>query len=213
MPARDELIQQLAGELAPTRPVAKALPAALAWLAAGAALVVAATLATGPLRPGLLAQLASQPGFVVDLLLGAAAAGTAAFASMRLRIPGLAYGRRAALLPLLLFAAWAAWQGVEWLQLTGPASMLGKREACGLQVVLFSLPPLALALWLARRAAAFERGWTGLVAGVGAGALPALAMQVACMDAPLHALGLHVAPVLVAGALGGALARWMLPRI
>jgi hypothetical protein len=132
---------------------------------------------------------------------------------MRLRIPGLASGARAAALPLLLFAAWAGWQLFEWSQQAGPPSMLGKREGCVFEVVLFALPTLALAFWLVRRAAPLERGWTGLVAGLAAGVLSALAMQLACMDAPLHSLGLHLAPVLVAGGLGGLLGRWLLPRV
>jgi hypothetical protein len=91
--------------------------------------------------------------------------------------------------------------------------MLGKREGCVFEVVLFALPTLALALWLVRRAAPLERGWTGLVAGLAAGVLSALAMQLACTDAPLHSLGLHLAPVLAAGGLGALLGRRLLPRV
>lgn len=210
---REDLIAELADGLTPAPKLAPATPAAFAWLLMGAALVATITLTTGPLRPGLARQLTSEPGFVVDLLLGVLAAGTAALALMRLRIPGLAAGARAAALPLLLFAAWAGWQLVEWTQQAGPPSMLGKREDCVFEVVLFALPTLAIALWLMRRAAPLERGWTGLVAGLGAGVLPALAMQLACMEAPLHSLGLHLAPVVAAGLLGGLLARWLVPRV
>lgn len=213
MRRREDLIAELAEGLTPAPRLASATPAAFAWLLAGAVAVAAITLATGPLRPGLARQLTSEPSFVVDLLLGALAGGAAALALMRLRIPGLAVGARAAALPLLLFAAWAGWQLIEWTQQGGAPSMLGKREGCVFEVVLFALPTLALALWLVRRAAPLEPGWTGMVAGLGAGVLPALAMQLACMDAPLHSLGLHLAPVLVAGGLGGLLGRWLLPRV
>ncbi|MEN8161902.1 MAG: NrsF family protein, partial [Myxococcota bacterium] len=199
---REELIRELASDLAPAPRLASATPAALVWLLAGVVVVAAITLATGPLRPGLSAEIASEPGLVVDLLLGALAAGAAAVALMRLRIPGLATGSRAAALPLLLFAAWGAWQLIEWTWQAGPPSTLGHRDHCAFDVILFALPPLALGLWLARRAAPLECGWTGLVAGLAAGVLPALAMQVACMEAPLHSLGLHLAPVLAAGVLG-----------
>jgi hypothetical protein len=213
MRRREDLIDELAESLVPAPRLASASAAALAWLLAGAAVVAGITLATGPLRPGLVRQLTSEPSFAVDLLLGVLAGGAAALASMRLRIPGLASGARAAALPLLLFAAWAGWQLFEWSQQAGPPSMLGKREGCVFEVVLFALPTLALAFWLVRRAAPLERGWTGLVAGLAAGVLSALAMQLACMDAPLHSLGLHLAPVLVAGGLGGLLGRWLLPRV
>jgi len=211
--AREDLIRELAEDLAPARALAPAGAVALGWGVLAAALVGALTLATGSLRPGLADQLVREPGFAVDLGLGALALVVAAWTVMRLRVPGSAYGRSAALLSLLGLAAWAAWQLAEWTQQAGPPSMLGKREGCVFEVVLFALPPLAVALWLARRAAPLERGWTGFVAGLAAGVLPALAMQVACMESPLHALGLHIAPVLVAGALGGLLGRWLLPRV
>jgi hypothetical protein len=81
------------------------------------------------------------------------------------------------------------------------------------EVLLFSLAPLALALFVARRAAPLERGWTGLLAGLAAGVLPALAMQLACMDAPLHALALHLAPVLAVAAAGALLGLVVLRRV
>jgi hypothetical protein len=65
---------------------------------------------------------------------------------------------------------------------------------------------------MARRAAPLEPGWTGLVAGIAAGVLPALAMQLACVDAPLHALRLHLAPVLAVAAAGALLGRLTLRR-
>ncbi len=210
---RAELIRELAAELAPRRRLARAGAAALGWFAAAALLVGAATLATGPLRPGLLRQLATEPGFGIDLLLGALAAGVAVLGLMRLRIPGLANGTRAALPALGLFAAWAAWQLVEVLSRSAPASGLGQRPGCVFEVLLFALAPLALALWLARRAAPLQRAWTGLLAGVAAGALPALAMQLGCRYEPLHALGFHLAPALGVALAGALLGPFVLRRV
>jgi hypothetical protein len=80
-------------------------------------------------------------------------------------------------------------------------------------VVLFALPPLAAALLIARRAAPLERAWTGLLAGLAAGALSALAMELACMHHPLHALAAHLSPILLVAAAGAALGRLVLRRI
>jgi hypothetical protein len=187
--------------------------ASAAWLAVAALLVGAATLATGPLRPGLLRQLAAEPGFGVDLLLGLLASGVAVLGLMRLRVPGLALGARAATPALAAWAAWAAWQLLELWRSSAPPSTLGQRDGCVVEVLLFSLVPLALALWMARRAAPLERAWTGLLAGLAAGMLPALAMQLACMEAPLHALALHLAPVLAVAAAGALLGRLALRRV
>jgi hypothetical protein len=210
---REELIRELAADLAPRPRLARAGVAAAAWLAAAALLVGAATLATGPLRPGLLRQLASEPGFGVDLLLGLVAGGAAVLGLMRLRVPGRTLGARAGALALAAWAAWAAWQLVELWSRSAAPSALGRRGGCVFEVLLYALVPLALALFVARRAAPLERGWTGLLAGLAAGVLPALAMQLACIDAPLHALGLHLAPVLAVAAIGALLGRLVLQRL
>jgi hypothetical protein len=210
---REELIRELAGDLSPPPRLATARTAALAWLAAAVLFVAAVTLATGPLRPGALRQLVSEAGFGVDVLLGLVAGAAAILGLMRLRIPGLASGLRGAAPALALLLAWFALQGFAYLVQPALASTLGARPGCSFQVVLFALPPLAAALVVARRAAPLERGWTGLLAGVAAGALGALAMELACMRDPLHALTAHLAPVLLVAAAGAGLGRLALRRV
>lgn len=210
---REQLIRELAGDLAPPRRLAPAPRAALAWLGASAAFVALATLATGPLRPGALRQIVADPGFGLTVGVGLAAGAAAILALMRLRIPGLASGLRGAAPALALLGAWLALEGIGWLTGWAPASTLGARPGCIFQVVLFALPPLAAALFLARRAAPLERAWTGLLAGVAAGALGALAMELACMRDPLHALTAHLAPILLVAAAGAALGRLALRRV
>jgi hypothetical protein len=185
----------------------------LAWLAASLLFVALATLAAGPLRPGALRQLVSEPGFTLDVLLGLVASTLAIWGLSRLRIPGVVSGLRGAGPALTLLAAWGALQLLELIAHQAPAPTLGARALCWLQVLLFSVPPLAAGLFVARRAAPLEREWTGLLAGLAAGALPALAMQLACMDEPLHALVAHLAPVLLVAGIGAAFGRLVLPRV
>ena len=211
--SREELIRRLADDLPPARRLAPARTATLAWLAASALCVASLTLATGPLRPGALEQLVSKPGRTLDVLIGVVASVLAISGLARLRIPGLATGLRGSLPALMLLVAWGGLQGLELLVQPGPASTLGARPWCWLQVLLFSAPPLAAALLVARRAAPLERAWTGLLAGIGAGALSALAMQLACREGPLHALVAHLAPVLLVAVAGAALGRLILRRI
>ena len=59
--------------------------------------------------------------------------------------------------------------------------MLGKRENCHLETLLLSLPLLAVGLAVLRRLAPLDRALSGAVLGAGAGAIPALLMQIACM--------------------------------
>jgi len=210
--SRDELIRDLTQDLTPARRLAPARTAALAWLATSLLFVALATLATGPLRPGVLGQLAMEPSCALDVLLGLVASTLAILGLARLRIPGRARGPSGSIPALTLLAAWVALQLFGLFVEPSPASTLGARALCWLQVLLFSLPPLAAALVLARRAAPLEPEWTGLLAGLAAGALPALAMQLACMHAPLHALVAHLAPVLFVAGLGAALGRLVLRR-
>ena len=210
---RERLIRELARDLAPQPRLAPARAAALAWLAAAAAFVALATLATGPLRPGALRQLVAEPGFLLDVLLGLATGAAAVFALMRLRIPGLVPGWRAALPALALLVAWIGLQVLGVLAAEAPPSTLGARPGCKLDVLLFSVAPLAVAFFVARRAAPLERAWTGLLAGLAAGVLPALAMELACMREPLHALTAHLAPALAVAAAGALLGRFVLRRI
>lgn len=209
MTRRQELIRELVEDLSPSRRLAPARAAALGWLAAAALLVGAATLASGPLRPGALGQLVSDPRFALDVALGGAAAVAAILGLARLRVPSLAPARRRAAPALALLLAWLAFQPLGLLAREAPSSTLGARPLCWLQVLLFSLAPLAAALLLARRAAPLERAWTGVLAGLAAGALGALAMQLGCQNDPLHALAAHLAPavgVTMAGALLGRFA-------
>jgi hypothetical protein len=207
---REELIRELADDLAPSPRLASARRAALAWLGACVAFVALVTVATGPVRPGALRQIVAEPGFGLTVLLGLAAGAAAIFALMRLRIPGLASGLRGAAPALALLVAWFGLQLAGWLAGLAPASKLGARPGCIFQVVLFALPPLAAALFLARRAAPLERAWTGLLAGVAAGALGALAMELACMRDPLHALVAHLSPILLVALAGALLGRLVL---
>jgi hypothetical protein len=205
---RDELIRELADDLAPPPRLASARRAGLAWLVASLLFVALATLATGPLRPGALRQLVAEPGFGLDVLLGlvAGAAAIRPDAAPHQASPS-ACAAGAGARALLAWCAPAA-----RLACQAPASTLA-RSGCWLQVVLFALPPLAGALFVARRAAPLERGWTGLLAGVAAGALAALAMELACMHDPLHALAAHLSPILLVAAAGAGLGRLLLPRI
>jgi hypothetical protein len=210
-PSREELIRELAAEPAPRARLLPAPLAALAWLAAAGALVAAATLATGPVRPGALGQLAREIGFALDVALGLATGAAAAWALMRLRVPGGGPGWRAALPALALFAAWGGLQLV--LLVAGSPATPGGRPGCKLQVLAFAALPLAGGLLAARRAAPLARAWTGLLAGVAAGALGALAMELACLRDPAHALAAHLAPAVLVAAAGAALGPLVLRRV
>lgn len=203
---RQSLIDDLVADLKPVQQPGRIARSVLAWLAVAIAYSVVIVLATGPLRPGALGDLLRFPGFAVETLLAAAAIVALALAATRSAIPGernLARALRGSLLPL---AAWIAVYVVGLRYPVHPVSTLGSRNDCLWQVVLFSLPTLALMLWVARRQFPLWPRLTGLFAGAAAAAIPGELMQFGCMYVPSHILTHHIAPILITAALGALVA-------
>ncbi len=211
MRSRAELIRSLAEDLRPVRALAPGGLATL-WLAGSWALVAGVGLASGPLRPGVGAQLASQPRFLLESLLGLLVGIASIRTVARLAVPSTPV-LRAVVPPLLLLIAWA---GAYASGLIGPsfeASMLGKRAHCEREILLLAAVPLGAGLWVARRGAPLARSWTGAGAGSAAAALPALFMQFACMYEPAHLVAFHLLPIVVLAGVGALLGPLALRRI
>ncbi|MCA9770964.1 MAG: DUF1109 family protein [Myxococcales bacterium] len=208
-----ELIRDLSERLEPVRPLAPPWRRALGWGLISATFVAAALAIGGPARPGVLDQIIGVPRFAAEIVLGVGASALGAWIAFSLSVPGLAdtWIRRWAAVGLL-----ALWCALLVYGLDHPAiapSMEGKRPHCLYETIGYSIPPLILMLVLAARAAPVRGAWVGALAGLASGALPATAMQIACLYSPEHALRFHVAPV--AGmAIVGALAGWrFIPRL
>lgn len=212
MAGRADLIRQLADQLRPA-PRLRA-PRHLAWLwGAGAWLfVVAATLAVQPLRPGFLAQLLASPRFAGETLFGLLAGALAIWVAFAVGTPGRSQRRWI----VLALGGLALWAGAYVYGLVSPAlepSMLGKRQVCFLEVLLYGVPTLAVGLLLLRRLAPLERWSAGLLMGTAAGAMPGLLMQLACVYVPSHILSHHLGPVLGLALLGALAGPLVLRRI
>ena len=200
--SREDLIDDLVADLKPVRRAGRIGYAAVAWLVA--ALVYSATLlfATGPIRPDAFANLAAYPLFGLETLVAMAAIVAFAFATLKLAIPGRGLPRRVLLAPLVLFTAWLAFYVAGLVEPAHPASMLGKREHCIWQGILFSLPNLFVLLLIARRFYPVAPRITAAAAGMAGGAIPAALMQFGCMYDPAHILSHHMAPILLSALLG-----------
>ena len=210
---REELIDELADDLTPTRGPRRVESLVAIWLVVSWLLVIGVTLWTAPLRENWLGQLLSSPRFLVECLLGLLAGGATIAGAFALGVPGPGRALRRLLLPLGLLGLWV---GAYLLDLFLPAlepSPAGMRNGCTFQVVIYGLPPLLLGLAFLRRLAPLDRAWTGAVVGAAAGAIPALLMQLACMYVPEHILVHHLAPVLLLVALGAGLGAVVLRRV
>jgi hypothetical protein len=211
MKPTDELISELSRDLAPVSPVTGITTRALLWLLASAAFSIVAIHASGALRPGALQQLLHHPRFLLEILLGVASIMLLALAAFRSAIPGVS-SRRLARVGLAVLSLWLLNYGIGLVSPALEPSMLGKRDHCLVEVLLFGTPSALLAMYLCARWYPLEPVALGLRCGLAAGLIPALYMQIACMYDPAHALIAHMLPALIVGA-GCALLAWVLARL
>ncbi len=206
----DDLITNLSRGLEPTRPMPNIDLAAGLWLLASAAWVIVVTHWYGPIRPNALEQLAGNARYLLETLCGVAAIVLVSLAAFRAAVPGRLSRR---------FARWSVgltllWLSCYLLDLQYPAlqpSMLGKRDGCVFETLLYALPPMVTGFLVVRRLYPLQPVLTALGFSLAAGMLPALYMQIACMYLPAHILQFHLLPGLVVALLGAAVA-WLLWR-
>ena len=206
----DELIVRLKDDLTPVAPIAPLMAVMAVWLAASVVYVAVLTGLLGPFRPGAAEQFLTHPRFLVEMLLGFGAMLAFAVVCFAKAVPGREQGWR-------LPAAWlllVAWVGHFVFGYQFPvleSSMVGKREHCGWEAYLYSVPPMLAAVWLQRRRFPLNPVHAAAYAAIAAGMMPALIMQIACMYEPGHILRFHVAPI---GILAGvtAVAMYVVAR-
>jgi hypothetical protein len=212
---REDLIAELSTGLQPARPP---LPLALSaglWLLLSACFVIAITHWFGPIRPTALSQLATEPRFLLETLLGVLAISYTTVVAFRAAIPG-ALTRRSALIGAGLMLLWLANYLIGLLSPALAPSMLGKRPHCVVETLLFGLPLAGLAFIMSRRLYSLRPVYTASLFGLAAGMLPALYMQIACMYVPLHILTMHILPgllVAVVSALCVYVGLWLRQRL
>lgn len=210
MNMHDELIKELSSNLQPARPAPGANKLALAWFLVSAICVVAVIHLFGAIRPGAYSQLVSQPRFLLEMLLGAAAIFWISLVAFRASIPGL-LGRQFAVGGLVLLGIWLAQYVIGFISPALEPSTLGKRHFCYFETMVYALPPIVAGLLLVRRLYPLRYVRTAMAVSLAAGMLPALYMQMACMYEPAHILSLHILPGLLMVLAGAAIARkWTL---
>src|SRR6266849_1970511 len=150
MISTDELIDSLAGQLAPVRRLRPPLVRALGWIALGTLLVGALAVLRG-LRPGLAGQL-HDPAFLVKLGGAWLTAVTATFAAFEISLPDRR--RTWLLLPLPSAALWlygfAYGCLAHWVAIPAGAPIMQDSVRC-LETILMTSVPLGLVYWLVLR--------------------------------------------------------------
>ncbi len=192
--SRDKLIQRLTTDLRPVRLPPSPGRVGILWWIGTWIFVAAVALLIAPVRPGMIIQLATHGQFLLESLIGLAAAACLAVFVFRDSVPGDA--RPAALLlGLILLAIWmlAYVFGLEYPALA--PSMAGKRGHCFMETLLYAVPPALVGIWLCRRYYPLTPLRTTALVTLVAAAVPALLMQFACMYEPAHILSHHILPI------------------
>ena len=212
MNQHEKLIENLSRDLAPVAPVSNVNRLGLAWLVLSAIFVVVITQLVDPVRPGAFAQLAAVPRFLLETLLGVTAIAWTGLLAFRSAVPG-ELTRKFAVAGLVLMALWLAQYVVGLVSPALEPSDLGKRAFCYLETMIYAVPPILAAVFLARRLYPLHYTRTAMSLALAAGMIPALYMQIACMYVPSHILKFHILPGLSMALAGAAVAAlWRLPR-
>ncbi len=201
---RLQLINGLSADLTPVKPSGGIILPALIWFVLSWGYVVAMGLYLGPLREGALVALLSAPQFIFETTLGAVVVALFCLMAFQAAIPGL--DKR--WLKNIAYFIGLLWISCYVVGIFFPAlepSMVGKRDHCVIEAYLYSTPPLLIGYFLIFRRFPLRTIKAGIYIAIGAGAIPALFMQIACMYDPLHTLTHHIGPIFAPMVLGALL--------
>ena len=205
MNEHEKLISNLSADLAPVALPPNINRLALLWFLVSAVYVVAVIHLFGPARPGAFTQLATEPRFLVETLLGVAAILWVSLLAFRSAVPA-ALSKRFATIGMLLMALWLAQYVIGLISPALEPSMLGKRKYCQFESLIYSLPAILGGLFIVRRLYPLRPLRTAMSIGLAAGMLPALYMQLACMYEPALIISFHIIPGLLMVGVSAAIA-------
>ncbi len=207
---KQAFIKELTGRHRRRRPLLQPSWRAWLWFAAALLLSAACMHTAQVFRPGFAEQLVRHPLFLIEIASALLFCAWGGYVLMVSATPGGRVRRGAVTGLWLLGALFIAGFASSFTQLAPEATMVGKREECWHEVVIYGTACLVLFVVMIRRGwvrFSWKLGWLyGLVAGL----IPAALMQLACMYVPEHALKFHYLPVLFlvpAGLLFMRLAR------
>jgi len=202
------LISNLSHDLASVSPPPNINRLAIAWFLLSTVYVIAVTHLFGPVRPGAFLQLGTEPRFLLETMLGVAAIFWTSLLAFRSAVPAV-LSKQFAAVGMVLMAFWLAQYVIGFVSPALEPSMLGKRNHCFAETLVYSVPVILTGLFLVRRLYPLRPVRTAMSIGLAAGMLPALYMQLACMYEPSHILGYHILPgLLMVGATAGIAAKW-----
>jgi hypothetical protein len=205
----ESLIQVLASDATPVRPLLHPAKRYLYWLSLTLTFVVMGTAGIG-LRADLL-QVVSEPYFLLQVCSLLLLALTAAASAFRLGVPD----RRAPVLWWLPALALISCMLVFLSPvLFGSEGHAGTGLRCLRNILLLGLPPAAVLYLMLRKSFALAGNATGLLAFLGSFALACLGTRFICpREGELHFLVWHCMPVIALAGAGAVLGHLFLRKL
>ncbi len=207
----DALIDSLAREAGPVRPLASPLRRLGGWLAIALGFALAMVWAIGP-RPDLAERLL-EARFLLEQGAALVTAITAALAALALTMPDAARFWR--WLPVIPGAAWLGTLGLgclrDWAQM-GPAGLrITPDPECFVYIALIGSLPLLVLVLMLRKGAPLRPSWTLALAALAAAAIGNFALRLFhTQDAALMVLVWQVGAVALIAAIAGLCGRQVL---
>jgi hypothetical protein len=205
------LIESLAGDAKPVRPLSRPLVRAAIWIAL-ATPYVALIVAVMPQRPDLGLKLADVR-FLVEQAAALATAVTAAVAAFAMVAPG--EGRKAIGLPVVPLAVWIGSLGVgcvqDWIHIGSASLSLELDFLCFPKIALIGAVPAVTMAVMLRRGAPLHPWMSATLGGLAAAALGDFGLRLFHPeDAGLMVLVWQLGAVLVLVALSGWAGQYIL---
>jgi hypothetical protein len=200
----DDLIRQLAAEIAPVRPLPSPWVQATQWFAIAVASVAVVVLLVSP-REDLATKL-TETGFLLEQGAALATAITAAVAAFCMVMPG--HSRRLALLPLFPLTVWLGSLGLgclrAWLEFGADALQLDPDWICLPAIALVGAVPALTMVIMLRRGAPLAPRITVALGALAAAALGNFGLRLFHpQDASLMVLVWQFGTVALLSALAG----------
>ena len=208
----EDLIQQLAADASPVRPLPSTTARVAAWLVLAGLSLGIVMLLMGVRRE--LGDAADRMDFTVEAALLLLTAVSAVIGAMLVSVPGAGLARRVRWIPvglgvatILLAAGELAYAAVSG----APTGRLTFAWHCLYKTTSVALVPGVILFVMLRRAAPLNPGWAGLLAALATASVGVLGANIICPnDRPLHMLIWHVLPLMLFAGGGTALGRWLL---
>jgi hypothetical protein len=210
MQNRENFIAELSQNLPPVKRLPNVNLLAIVWFIVSVVYVIVVINFVGPIRPGALSQLISSPRFLLETLLGVAAIFWVSLQAFRDAVPGM-LSHRFMSGGFILMLLWLAQYVIGFISPALEPSILGKRNFCLYETMIYSLPPIYVAWYLVRRFYPLHPVRTAMSISLASGMMPALYMQLACMYEPSHILNFHIIPGLLMVFVGVSIAWYWRP--